>query len=88
MVYVGKSLVASHNQARNLSSWLWHRLRLRLSGWHHYLLLYELGIEVRKPYELQSDDLGATQLAMNPVYHTKINHAALDLVEIHISNKL
>lgn len=41
-------------------------------------LLSEMGIKIDKPYKLWCDNLGATQLAANPVFHTKIKHAALD----------
>lgn len=62
--------------------------------------MYGLGIDLRAPHRIRSDNLGATQLSANSVYHTKIKHVALDfrfvresverktLTVEHISNTL
>jgi len=41
-------------------------------------LLCGIGIKIDKPYKLWCDNLGATQLAANPVFHTKIKHITVD----------
>lgn len=45
-------------------------------------LLYELGILVEK-HIVYGDNLGTTQLVVNPMYHTKIKHATLDFRFVH-----
>lgn len=52
-------------------------------------ILLEMGIFVKKLYTLWSDNLGATQLAANPMFHTKIKHAAVDFgfVRERVENK-
>jgi len=42
-------------------------------------LLGELGIEVKPPMQLWSDNRGATLLASNSACHTKLKHVAMDL---------
>lgn len=42
-------------------------------------LLQELGITVVRPMEVMCDNLGATHLMVNPIYHAKTKHVAIDL---------
>jgi hypothetical protein len=42
-------------------------------------LLRELGIPITKPPNLFCDNIGATQLSLNPVLHSRMKHIAIDL---------
>ena len=42
-------------------------------------LLDELGIQIREPPTLLCDNVGATQLSLNPVMHSRMKHIAIDL---------
>ena len=41
-------------------------------------LLNELGIDLTQPPIVYCDDVGATNLCANPVFHSRMNHVALD----------
>jgi hypothetical protein len=43
-------------------------------------LLDELGLKLREPPLLLCDNVGATQLSLNPVIHSRMKHIAIDLV--------
>ena len=42
-------------------------------------LLNELGLKLRDTPLLLCDNIGATQLSLNPVMHSKMKHIAIDL---------
>ena len=42
-------------------------------------LLNELGVKLRDTPLLLCDNIGATQLSLNPVMHSKMKHIAIDL---------
>ena len=42
-------------------------------------LLDELGLPLRAPPLLLCDNVGATQLSLNPVLHSRMKHIAIDL---------
>ncbi|KAF9685782.1 hypothetical protein SADUNF_Sadunf03G0089900 [Salix dunnii] len=46
-------------------------------------LLDELGIQNREPPTLLCDNVGATQLSLNPVMHSRMKHIAIDLHFVH-----
>jgi hypothetical protein len=46
-------------------------------------LLDELGLTLRAPPLLLCDNVGATQLNLNPVLHSRMKHIAIDLHFVH-----
>nr|GMD36030.1 polyprotein [Ipomoea batatas] len=46
-------------------------------------LLQEAGIRLRRPPSLLCDNLGATYMCKNPVFHSRMKHLALDYFFVH-----
>ena len=46
-------------------------------------LLEELGVSVTVPPAIYSDNIGATYLCANPVFHTRMKYIALDYHFVH-----
>ena len=46
-------------------------------------LLDELGLKLREPPLLLCDNVGATQLSLNHVIHSRMKHIAIDLYFVH-----
>lgn len=42
-------------------------------------LTYEFGLDIQLPIIIYCDNLGATYLVSNPVYHSNTKHLAIDL---------
>lgn len=42
-------------------------------------LLFKLGVRVNTPMTIHCDNLGATYLSSNPIYHAKTKHMAIEL---------
>jgi hypothetical protein len=56
--------------------------------WIQYLL-HDLGVQLTSPPKLWRDNIGATYLAANPVFHAKTKHVEIDFhfVRDHVAAK-
>lgn len=46
-------------------------------------LLFKFGINIRFPLQFHYDNLGATYLTSNPIYHVKTKYIVIDLHFVH-----